>query len=107
VQGLSRNLHTVLRDNPSLSTFVWLFVLMIYQAPVSVSLVAARAYLVPVFKESGRLWMEWPCVNRLEGKASECESPTVLDKALALDYYYQHYIPYVYRSSMLASKVAM
>jgi hypothetical protein len=46
-------------------------------------------------------------VNRLEEKDSECESPTVLDKALALDYYHEHYILYVYRPSMFASEVVM
>jgi chlorobactene glucosyltransferase len=47
VQGFSKNLYAVFYHNPLLFTFVWLFVLMVYSAPVAVLLAAVCGYAIP------------------------------------------------------------
>ncbi|MHB8106894.1 MAG: glycosyltransferase [Candidatus Cryosericum sp.] len=46
LQGFSRNLYAVFYHNPPLLTFVWLFVLMVYSAPVAVLVAATLGYAV-------------------------------------------------------------
>ena len=48
VQGFSRSLYAVFYHNPLLMTFVWLFVLMVYTAPVAVLAAAVCGYRMPV-----------------------------------------------------------
>jgi chlorobactene glucosyltransferase len=47
VQGFSKSMYAVFYHNPLLLTFVWLFVLMIYSAPVAVLVAAALGYAIP------------------------------------------------------------
>jgi chlorobactene glucosyltransferase len=48
VQGFSRNLYAVFYHNPLLFAFVWLFVLMVYSAPVAVLVASACGYAIPL-----------------------------------------------------------
>jgi chlorobactene glucosyltransferase len=47
VQGFSKNLYAVFYHNPLLFAFVWLFVLMVYSAPVAVLVASACGYAIP------------------------------------------------------------
>lgn len=47
VQGFSKNLYAVFYHSPLLLAFVWLFVLMIYSAPVAVMVAAVLGYAIP------------------------------------------------------------
>jgi chlorobactene glucosyltransferase len=46
VQGFSKNLYAVFYHNPLLFTFVWLFVLMVYSAPIAILVTAAGGYAI-------------------------------------------------------------
>jgi len=46
VQGSSKNLYAVFYHNPLLFAFVWLFVLMVYSAPVAVLVASACGYAI-------------------------------------------------------------
>ena len=48
VQGFSKNLYAVFYHNALLFAFVWLFVLMVYSAPVAVLVAAVCGYVIPL-----------------------------------------------------------
>ncbi len=47
VEGFSKNLYAVFYHNPLLLAFVWLFVLMVYSAPIAVLMAAVCGYAIP------------------------------------------------------------